>query len=92
MAPVETFLWSALGAIVVIGVLRPLLWWVLLSLSLWIGRNTLPPKWGERIFGRYWYPSKSPSISAMDRGTMPRPSRPPTPDETDGLPRSPFDR
>lgn len=50
----EAFLWSALGAIVVIGILRPLLWWVLLSLSLWIGRNTLSPKWGKRVFGRYW--------------------------------------
>lgn len=48
------YVWMALAAILVIGVLRPLLWWVLLSLSLWIGRKTLGPKWGVRVFGRYW--------------------------------------
>lgn len=51
---VENVLWAAFGAIVVVGIIRPLLWWVLLSLALWIGRNTLSPKWGRKVFGHYW--------------------------------------
>lgn len=50
---VEMF-WGALGLVVVVAVIRPLLWWVLLGTSLWIGRNTLSPKWGRRVFGRFW--------------------------------------
>lgn len=46
--------WGALGLVVVVAVIRPLLWWVLLGTSLWIGRNTLSPKWGRRVFGRFW--------------------------------------
>lgn len=49
----EGFL-AALAAIVVIALLRPLFWWVALSTSLWIGRKTLPEKWGRIVFGRYW--------------------------------------
>lgn len=50
---VDTFLY-ALGAILVIGLIRPLVWWVLLGTSLWIGRKLLSPKWGKIVFGRYW--------------------------------------
>lgn len=52
-SPVD-ILWYALGGILVVGIIRPLLWWLLLSLSLWIGRNTLNHKWGRRVFGDYW--------------------------------------
>jgi hypothetical protein len=51
---VENYLWGVLGLVVVVAVIRPLLWWVLLSLSLWIGRKTLSPKWGKRVFGHWW--------------------------------------
>ena len=48
------YIWAALGVVLVVAVLRPLLWWVMLSTSLWIGRNTLSEKWGKRVFGRFW--------------------------------------
>jgi hypothetical protein len=46
--------WAVLAALLVIGLLRPLFWWVTLSLSLWIGRKVLSDRTGRIVFGRYW--------------------------------------
>lgn len=88
----ENYLWAALGAIVVVGLIRPLLWWVLLSLSLWIGRKICNDRWGKIVFGRYWYPRSRFSISAMLSGMDPLPSNPPSASETPGWPNNPRDR
>lgn len=47
-------LYGILGAVVVIGVIRPLFWWVALSLSLWLGRKVCSERVGRVVFGRYW--------------------------------------
>ncbi len=48
------YLWGVLAVVIVIGVIRPLFWWLTLGLSLWIGRRVCSPRVGRAIFGRYW--------------------------------------
>lgn len=84
--------WYALGVFVVVGVIRPLLWWILLSLSLWIGRMFLDDRWGRIVFGRYWRPNRNISISDILNGIDPPPSNAPRPREIAGLPSNPLDR
>ena len=88
----EAFLWWAFGFMLTIAVIRPLFWWVALSLSLWIGRLLLNDRWGRIVFGRYWRPNRSISISDMLNGIEPRPSNEPTLADTRGSPSKPCDK
>ena len=73
----ENWLWAALGAAIVLGVIRPLLWWVLLSLSLWVGRKTLSDRAGRAVFEHYWDRKGARSLNsakstgAVAKGTAP---------------------
>lgn len=43
-----------LAIAVMVGIVRPIFWWLALGLSLWVGRKICSPKWGKIVFGRYW--------------------------------------
>ena len=49
--------WSVFGAVVVIALIRPVIWLVSLSVSLWLGRKWMSDETGKIWFGHYW---KSP--------------------------------
>lgn len=67
------YFWAVLAVVVVVGIFRPLLWWVLLSLSLWIGRKVLPDRWGRAVFEHYWdrKSSRPRFMGAMVKGKAP---------------------
>jgi hypothetical protein len=79
----------------VLGVVRPLLWWVLLSLSLWIGRKILSDRVGRAVFEHYWDSKKfrRPRFTApVESGSAPDwPIKAPMRDAS-GLPSKPFDK
>ncbi|MCO5762844.1 MAG: hypothetical protein NHG36_15240 [Chromatiaceae bacterium] len=44
-----------LAAIVIIGLIRPLLWTVLIAVPLWLARRSaMTDATGQRLFGHYW--------------------------------------
>lgn len=54
------YVYAALGIAFIVGVVRPVLWWILLSLSLWVGRMVLSDRVGLVLFGGYWKKRQEP--------------------------------
>lgn len=98
MGLMEPWIWAALGAAFVLGVVRPLLWWVLLSLSLWIGRKVLSDRVGRMVFEHYWdgrsprYLSRKRSTGVVASGTEADCANNPALPDASGLAKRPLDK